>query len=79
MKTRLIGIVTSASTPKTLRVEVSSKVKHPLYGKYVRHRTVCYVHDEKCLAGSDDRVEIVECRPRSKTKRWELVKVLPRH
>jgi small subunit ribosomal protein S17 len=79
VKTTLIGIVTSARGEKTLRVEVSSKVKHPLYGKYVRHRTVCYAHDEEQAASEDDRVEIVECRPRSKTKRWELVKVLPRH
>ena len=79
MKTSLIGIVTKASAAKTLRVEVSSKVKHPLYGKYVRHRTVCYVHDEDSAAKLDDRVEIIECRPRSKSKRWELVKVLPRH
>ncbi len=79
MKTRLIGIVKSAKAAKTLRVEVERKVRHPLYGKYVRQRTVCYVHDEDSQASEDDRVEIVECRPHSKLKRWELVKVLPRH
>ena len=79
MKTRLIGIVKSAKAAKTLRVEVERKVRHPLYGKYVRQRTVCYVHDEDSQAAEDDRVEIVESRPHSKLKRWELVKVLPRH
>lgn len=79
MKTRLIGIVKSAKAAKTLRVEVERKVRHPLYGKYIRQRTVCYVHDADSKASEDDRVEIVECRPHSKTKRWELVRVLPRH
>ncbi len=79
MKQRLVGIVTSAKAAKTLRVEVERKVKHPLYKKYVRQRTTCYVHDEKSEAKEDDRVEIIESQPRSKMKRWDLVKVLPRH
>lgn len=79
MKRRLIGIVTSAKASKTLRVEVERKVRHPLYQKYVRQRTVCYAHDEEGQANEDDRVEIVESRPHSKLKRWELVRVLPRH
>ncbi|MBC8289710.1 MAG: 30S ribosomal protein S17 [Planctomycetes bacterium] len=79
MKRRLIGIVTSAKASKTLRVEVERKVRHPLYQKYVRQRTVCYAHDEEGQASEDDRVEIVESRPHSKLKRWELVRVLPRH
>ncbi len=79
LKTRLIGIVKSAKAAKTLRVEVERKVRHPLYGKFVRQRTVCYVHDEDAQAAEDDRVEIVESRPYSKLKRWELVRVLPRH
>jgi small subunit ribosomal protein S17 len=40
---------------------------------------VCYAHDDKEQANEDDRVEIIECRPHSKLKRWELVRVLPRH
>ena len=79
MKRRLIGIVTSAKASKTLRVEVERKVRHPLYQKYVRQRTVCYAHDEEGQANEDDRVESVESRPHSKLKRWELVRVLPRH
>jgi len=79
LKRRLIGIVTSAKASKTLRVEVERKVRHPLYQKYVRQRTVCYAHDEEGQANEDDRVEIVESRAHSKLKRWELVRVLPRH
>lgn len=79
MKQSVIGIVKSAKAQKTLRVEVERRVKHPLYGKYIRKRTVCYVHDENEQAKEDDRVEITECRPHSKTKRWQLVKVLARH
>ena len=79
LKQTLIGVVTSTKSSKTLRVEVPRKVRHPLYGKIVRQRTVCHAHDENELAQMDDRVEIIESRPHSRLKRWELVKVLPRH
>jgi small subunit ribosomal protein S17 len=79
LKQSIIGIVKSAKAQKTLRVEVERRVRHPLYGKFIRKRTVCYVHDENEQAKEDDRVEIAECRPHSKNKRWELVKVLARH
>lgn len=49
---------------------------HGRYGKYVRHRTVCYVHDENDESGVGDRVEIVESRPLSRLKRWRLVRVV---
>jgi len=61
---------------KTRRVEIPRLVRHPKYGKYLRRRTVCYVHDETDQSHQGDTVEIVECRPRSKTKRWELVRVV---
>jgi small subunit ribosomal protein S17 len=70
------GVVASASNSKTRRVEIQRRVKHPMYGKYIRQRTVCYVHDENDESGVGDTVEIVESRPRSKTKRWELVRVV---
>jgi small subunit ribosomal protein S17 len=76
MKKRLIGIVTGAKMPKSLRVEVSRRYQHPRYGKIVRGRTVCHVHDEKGEAHRGDTVEIVESRPHSKTKRWELFRVV---
>ena len=57
-------------------MEIPRLVKHPVYGKYIRQRTVCYVHDENNESAMGDTVEIVESRPRSKTKRWELVRVV---
>ena len=72
----LEGIVTRDKMAKTRRVEVERLVRHPKYGKFVKRRTVCYVHDEKNEAHLGDTVEIVESRPLSKTKRWELVKVV---
>ena len=71
-----IGVVTQASNDKSRRVEIERLVKHPKYGKYIRQRTVCHVHDEQNASGAGDTVEIIESRPRSKTKRWELVKVV---
>ncbi len=76
---RVIGIVTAAQrTPKTLRVVSQYRVRHGKYGKYVRHRTIMHVHDEKNEARVGDRVEIAECRPLSKLKRWRLVRILDR-
>ena len=72
----VVGVVTSDKMNKTRRVEIPRLVKHPKYGKYVRRKTVCYVHDEKDESGTGDMVEIVESRPLSKLKRWELVKVV---
>lgn len=71
-----VGVVTSDRMAKTRRVEIPRLVRHPKYGKYLRRRTVCYVHDETDQSHQGDTVEIVECRPRSKTKRWELVRVV---
>ncbi len=73
-----IGVVTSDKMPKTRRVEITRLVKHPRYGKYIRRRTVCHVHDENNESHLGDRVEIVESRPYSKTKRWLLVRVVER-
>ena len=72
----LEGIVTRDKTSKTRRVEVERLVRHPKYGKFVKRRTVCYVHDEKNESHLGDTVEIVESRPLSKLKRWELVKIV---
>lgn len=71
-----IGVVTSDKTAKTRRVELPRSVRHVKYGKIMRRRTICYVHDEDNTSKLGDTVEIVECRPRSKTKRWELVRVV---
>lgn len=71
-----VGIVASDKMAKTRRVEISRLVRHPVYGKYIRRSTVCYVHDEHNESALGDTVEIVEARPRSKTKRWDLVRVI---
>ena len=73
-----VGIVTSDKTAKTRRVEIPRLVKHPKYGKYIRRKTICYVHDENDESGAGDTVEIVESRPASKSKRWNLVRVVAR-
>ena len=70
------GIVTRDKMLKTRRVEIERLVKHPQYGKYVKRRTICYAHDENNESHLGDKVEIIESRPLSKLKRWELVKVL---
>lgn len=61
---------------KTRVVEIPRLVKHPVYGRYVRRKTVCYVHDETEQAALGDTVEIIESPPRSRTKRWELVRIV---
>jgi len=70
------GVVTSDKAAKTRRVEVSRLVKHPKYGKFLRQKTICHAHDEGDESKRGDTVEIIESRPRSKTKRWELVRVV---
>ncbi|MEM8680159.1 MAG: 30S ribosomal protein S17, partial [Planctomycetota bacterium] len=75
-KTVAVGKVVSDKTSKTRRVEIPRLVKHPKYGKYIRKKTICYVHDENNESAAGDTVEIVEAPPRSKTKRWDLVRVV---
>jgi len=75
-KREVIGVVKSDKMKKTRRVEVSRLVKYPKYGKYVKRRTVCYVHDENNESAVGDTVQIIESRPMSKLKRWQLVKVV---
>jgi len=76
MKRILVGTVASNKAAKTLRVEIERRFPHSKYGKIVRARTVCHVHDEGEVASEGDLVEIVECPPRSKSKRWDLVRVV---
>jgi small subunit ribosomal protein S17 len=71
-----VGIVTSDKMNKTRRVEIPRLVKHPRYGKYIKRRTVCHVHDESNESRQGDTVEIMETRPLSKTKHWRLLRVV---
>lgn len=70
------GIVTSNKMLKTITVLVERTFKHPKYKKYVRKQKKYHAHDEEGLAKIGDRVEIVECRPMSKLKRWRLVRIV---
>jgi small subunit ribosomal protein S17 len=74
-KTR-IGVVTSNKMTKTITVKVERKVKHPIYGKFVKKSTSFHAHDEKNEASIGDVVRIMETRPMSKTKRWRLVEIV---
>jgi len=74
----LTGVVVSNSGDKSVKVVIDFKVKHPKYGKYIKRRTKIGVHDEHNQSGVGDLVEIAECRPRSKTKSWRLVKIVQR-
>jgi len=74
-----VGVVASDKMAKTRRVEIPRLVRHAMYGKIIRRTTVCYVHDEQNASSAGDTVEIVESRPRSKKKRWELVRVIAKH
>lgn len=70
------AVVVSKSGDKSITVQINYKIKHPMYGKYIKRRTKLGVHDEQNVAGIGDVVEITECRPISKRKSWRLVKVL---
>ena len=74
-KTR-IGIVNSSKMMKTITVVVERKVKHPLYGKFLKKSSSFHAHDENNAAGVGDVVRIMETRPLSKTKRWRLVEII---
>lgn len=76
MKKVLQGVVTSDKMDKSLRVEIERRFRHPKYGKIVRSRTVCHAHDEDNAGKAGDVVEIEECRPLSKLKRWKLLRVV---
>jgi small subunit ribosomal protein S17 len=74
-KTR-VGIVSSNKMDKTITVKVERKIKHPLYGKFLKKTTSFHAHDEKNECSIGDIVKIMESRPLSKTKRWRLVEVV---
>lgn len=71
-----VGVVSSDKRDKTRTVVVEFQVRHPKYNKYLARRTKLAVHDEKNESHLGDRVEIVNCRPISRTKNWRLVRVV---
>ena len=72
------GRVISNKMDRTITVLVERKVKHPLYGKYIRRSTKLHVHDENNECNEGDQVTITECRPMSKTKSWKLAEIVKR-
>ena len=74
-KTR-VGMVVSSKMDKTVVVAVEDNVKHPVYGKIVKHTLKIHAHDENNECGVGDRVEVMETRPLSKTKRWRVTEII---
>ena len=72
----VIGVVTSISGKKSIKVVVDYKKPHPLYRKEVSRQTVLHCHDEECVAKLGDKVEVMQSRPLSRMKRWRLVRVV---
>ena len=77
-KNEKIGEVVSTKMQKTIVVEVSRRVPHPLYKRIIKKRKKFYAHDEQGTAKTGDIVRIVECRPLSALKRWTLAEVVRR-
>src|SRR6202022_1176368 len=78
LKNEKVGQVVSTKMTKTIVVEVSRRVPHPLYKRIVNKRKKFYAHDEESSAKMGDIVRIIECRPLSRTKRWRLMEVIRR-
>lgn len=74
-KTR-VGVVSSNKMDKTITVSVERKVKHPIYGKFLKKTTKFMAHDEKNECSIGDTVKIMETRPLSKNKTWRLIEVI---
>ncbi len=74
----LQGRVISDRMDKSITVQVERRVKHPIYGKYIRRSTKVHAHDENNECRIGDTVVVEQCRPLSKTKKWRLVKVVER-
>jgi|TARA_X000000950_G_C13545721_1_gene509431 small subunit ribosomal protein S17 len=73
-----VGVVTSSKMEKSIVVKVERKVKHPMYGKFMKKSTKFVAHDEKNDCNEGDTVRIMETRPLSKRKNWRLVEIVER-
>jgi small subunit ribosomal protein S17 len=71
-----IGKIVSNKMDKSVTVAIERKVKHPIYGKFVKTTTKFMAHDEKNECGVGDTVSIMETRPVSKNKRWRVIEIL---
>ena len=78
LRKQRIGIVSSDKMDKTVAVTVERKLRHPIYGKFVKKTKKFIAHDEKNDCHEGDLVRIMETRPLSKRKRWRVVEILER-
>lgn len=76
LKKQRVGVVASNKNDKSITVVVERKLRHPIYGKFVKRSKKFHAHDEANACGIGDLVRIVESRPLSATKRWRLVEIL---
>ena len=74
-KTR-VGVVVSDKMNKTVVIAIEDNVKHPVYGKIIKHTLKVHAHDEDNTCSIGDKVKIMETRPLSKTKRWRVVEII---
>ena len=77
-KRTIVGRVVSSKMDKTVSVSIERRIKHPVVGKYIRRTTKVMAHDANNECAEGDRVSISECRPLSKRKAWQVVKVIER-
>ena len=78
LRKQRVGVVASSAMDKTITVTVERKLRHPIYGKFVKKTKKFMAHDEKNECNVGDTVRIMETRPLSKRKRWRMVEVLER-
>ena len=71
-----VGMVVSDKMDKTVVIAIEDNVKHPVYGKIIKHTLKVHAHDENNVCGIGDKVKIMETRPLSKTKRWRVVEII---
>ena len=71
-----VGYVVSDKMDKTVVISIEDNVKHPVYGKIIKRTLKVHAHDENNECGIGDKVEIMETRPLSKTKRWRIVRII---
>ena len=71
-----VGYVVSDKMDKTVVIAIEDNVKHPVYGKIIKRTLKVHAHDEENTCGIGDKVEIMETRPLSKTKRWRVVEII---
>lgn len=76
LRKQKVGVVVSSKMNKTITVSEERRMKHPIYGKFVKKSRKFFAHDEKNECGEGDIVKIMETRPLSKNKRWRLIEII---